>query len=201
MRQPVRSFAFLLLLLTGSLSAVPALALDSASDALTAAYDAMLNSRGVIDSAATGSDGKPANSRIEFDTLKRMRMTSDETSMITLPEGTWMRMGETGWIQPPIDMSAMFERLLPASREALRTGARNIRDGGVQSIDGVELRVISYDMTTKLMGITVNTHNTTYLDASGRIVRTISDGEAMGQKTHSVQTIRYDDSIRVTAPD
>jgi hypothetical protein len=200
MRQPIRSFALLFLLLVGSLSALPALALDSASDALTRAYDAMLNSRGVIDSVATGADGKPANSRIEFDTLKRLRMTSDETSMIMLPEGTWMRTGGTDWIQPPIDMSAMFERLLPASREVLRTGTRNIRDEGVKSIDGAELRVISYDITTKMMGITVNSRNTTYLDASGRIVRTISDGEAMGQKTHSVQTIRYDDSIRVMAP-
>lgn len=201
MRHSARILVSFVFLLVGGLSALPAWALESPGDALTRAYDVMLNSRGVIDSVATDADGKPSRSRIEFDTLKRMRMTSDETSMIMTPEGTWMRSGKSDWIQPPIDMSAMFDRLLPASREALRTGTTNLRDEGMQSVEGVDLRAISYDMSTKVMGITVTSHNTTYLDSAGRVVRTVSDGEAMGNKTHSVQTIRYDDSIRVTAPD
>ena len=201
MRHSARILVSFVFLLVGGLSALPASALESPGDALTRAYDVMLNSRGVIDSVATDADGKPSRSRIEFDTLKRMRMTSDETSMIMTPEGTWMRSGKSDWIQPPIDMSAMFDRLLPASREALRTGTTNLRDEGMQSVEGVDLRAISYDMSTKVMGITITSHNTTYLDSAGRVVRTVSDGEAMGNKTHSVQTIRYDDSIRVTAPD
>ncbi|MCB1570663.1 MAG: hypothetical protein KDI72_06415, partial [Xanthomonadales bacterium] len=63
------------------------------------------------------------------------------------------------------------------------------------------LRAVSYDVNTQVMGIDVSSHNTVFIDASGRIVRSVSDGEAMGHKTHSVQTIRYDDSIRISAPD
>jgi hypothetical protein len=51
------------------------------------------------------------------------------------------------------------------------------------------------------MGIEVKSRNIAFIDGAGRIVRTRSDGETMGRKTHSEQTIRYDDSIRVTAPD
>jgi hypothetical protein len=201
MRHSVKSFASSLVLLAGIVFSLPALALESAGDALDKAYDAMLESRGVIETVARAGTGDPTRSRIEFDTLRRMRMISDETSMIVTPEGTWMRSGDSGWMQPPIDMSAMIERLLPVSREALRSGTSNIRDEGMQSIDGLELRAISYDMATKVMGIEVKSRNIAFIDGAGRIVRTRSDGETMGRKTHSEQTIRYDDSIRVTAPD
>jgi hypothetical protein len=39
-----------------------------------------------------------------------------------------------------------------------------------------------------------------FLDGSGKIVRSESDSTVMKQTSHTVQTIRYDDSIRVTAP-
>jgi hypothetical protein len=200
MHPSVRVAGLLMLLLAGSLFSRPGLALGTPAEALNQAFELMLESRGVIETVARDGSGEPTRSRLEFDTLQRMRMTSDQTSMIVIPEGTWMRSGNDDWMQPPFDMSGMIQRLLPVSREALRSGTSNFRDEGVQSVDGVELRVISYDMATKVMGIAVKSHNTTYIDGSGRIVRTVSDGEAMGRKTHSEQTIRYDDSIRVIAP-
>jgi hypothetical protein len=51
-----------------------------------------------------------------------------------------------------------------------------------------------------VMGIDVTSHNKAFLDSSGRIVRAESTGEAMGRKSSTVQTIRYDDSIRVEKP-
>lgn len=111
-----------------------------------------------------------------------------------------MRSGDGEWMQPPIDMSAMFKALLPMTINEVRSGTRNIKDEGMKAVDGAELRAISYDLSTTIMGITVNSHVTVYLDEAGRIVRSESDGEAKGRKTHVVQTIRYDDSIRITAP-
>ena len=67
-------------------------------------------------------------------------------------------------------------------------------------MDGANLRAISYDLDTKVMGISVSAHTVVFLDAEGRVVRAESDGVAMGKKTRSVQTTRYDDSIRITAP-
>ncbi|MGB0134477.1 hypothetical protein, partial [Dokdonella sp.] len=139
-------------------------------------------------------------SKVEFDTSQRMSVTTDAISLIILPEGTWMRSGGGDWSKPPIDMSAMVKRLVPSTIEEVRAGTSNVKDLGMQSVDGQELRAISYDVNTKIMGIAVSSQNVAYLDASGHIVRSVSDGEAMGRKSHTVQTIRYDDSIRITAP-
>lgn len=182
-------------------SAAPVLAAGDASSALFDAYAKMINSRCVAETVSSDAKGRENRSQVEFDTIKRIRVTTDQASFIVLPEGTWMRTGGGEWTKPPIDMSAMFKRLVPSTLEEIRAGTRNIRDEGMQTVDGQNLRAVSYDVNTQVMGIDVSSHNTVFIDASGRIVRSVSDGEAMGHKTHSVQTIRYDDSIRISAPD
>ena len=168
--------------------------------ALFSAYEKMIQSRCVTDTVSTDAKGNETRSKVEFDTINRFRVSTDQASFVVLPEGTWMRSGDGDWTQPPIDMSAMFKRLLPSSLEEARAGTSNVKDEGMQSVGGVSLHAISSDVNMKVMGIAVTSHNMVYLDDSGRIVRSVSDGQAMGQKTHSVQTIRYDDSIRITAP-
>ena len=196
-----RLFSTALVLATFCSSAGPALAAGDASSALFDAYAKMINSRCVAETVATDAKGRESRSQVEFDTINRIRVSTDQASFIVLPEGTWMRTGGGEWTKPPIDMSAMFKRLVPSTLEEIRAGTRNIRDEGMQTVDGQNLRAVSYDVNTQVMGIDVSSHNTVFIDASGRIVRSVSDGEAMGHKTHSVQTIRYDDSIRISAPD
>jgi hypothetical protein len=58
----------------------------------------------------------------------------------------------------------------------------------------------TYSVDTTMMGIHVTSTNRIFVNASGQIVHAESDGEAMGQKSHTTQDIRYDDSIRVAAP-
>lgn len=196
-----RLFATALVLAALCLGAGPVLAAGDASSALFDAYAKMINSRCVAETVATDAKGRESRSQVEFDTINRIRVSTDQASFIVLPEGTWMRTGGGEWTKPPIDMSAMFKRLVPSTLEEIRAGTRNIRDEGMQTVDGQNLRAVSYDVNTQVMGIDVSSHNTVFIDASGRIVRSVSDGEAMGHKTHSVQTIRYDDSIRISAPD
>ena len=196
-----RLFATALVLAALCSGAGPVLAAGDASSALFDAYAKMINSRCVAETVATDAKGRESRSQVEFDTINRIRVSTDQASFIVLPEGTWMRTGGGEWTKPPIDMSAMFKRLVPSTLEEIRAGTRNIRDEGMQAVDGQNLRAVSYDVNTQVMGIDVSSHNTVFIDASGRIVRSVSDGEAMGHKTHSVQTIRYDDSIRISAPD
>ncbi|MBX3696917.1 MAG: hypothetical protein KF811_03840 [Dokdonella sp.] len=196
-----RLFATALVLAALCSGAGPVLAAGDASSALFDAYAKMINSRCVAETVATDAKGRESRSQVEFDTINRIRVSTDQASFIVLPEGTWMRTGGGEWTKPPIDMSAMFKRLVPSTLEEIRAGTRNIRDEGMQTVDGQNLRAVSYDVNTQVMGIDVSSHNTVFIDASGRIVRSVSDGEAMGHKTHSVQTIRYDDSIRISAPD
>ena len=196
-----RLFATALVLAALCSGAGPVLAAGDASSALFDAYAKMISSRCVAETVATDAKGRESRSQVEFDTINRIRVSTDQASFIVLPEGTWMRTGGGEWTKPPIDMSAMFKRLVPSTLEEIRAGTRNIRDEGMQTVDGQNLRAVSYDVNTQVMGIDVSSHNTVFIDASGRIVRSVSDGEAMGHKTHSVQTIRYDDSIRISAPD
>lgn len=185
-----------------ALACVPghAFADAGAEQALFAAYESMLGSRCATETVSRDGKGKETRTLTEFDTLDRIRVTSDQISFVILPEGTWMRAGGGDWSQPPIDMSAMFKGLMPMTLKDVRAGTRNIRDEGMRTSNGVSLRAISYDVSTQFMGITVNSQVTAYLDEAGRIVRSESVGEAMGQKTQVVQTIRYDDSIRISPP-
>jgi hypothetical protein len=189
------------LLLMCSVLSTPASADGSARDVLFAAYQKMMNARYAADSVSTDAKGRQTRSKVEFDSISRFRATTDQTSFVVTPEGTWMRNGDSDWIKPPVDMSAMFKRLLPATMEDIRSGTSNIKDEGTQDIDGTSVRVISYDVNTKIMGFSVSSHNKVSIDESGRVVRSESDSEAMGNKSHTVQTIRYDDSIRISAPE
>ena len=179
---------------------VAALADGDARDTLFNAYQKMINSSYVADTVSTDAKGRETTSRVEFETISRFRATTADTSFVVLPGGTWMRSGQGEWMQPPIDMSAMFKRLVPATLDDVRAGTSNIKDEGTKSIGGQNARVISYDVNTKIMGISVTSHTTVTIDGSGHIVRSESDSTAMGHKSHSVQTIHYDDSIKISAP-
>lgn len=187
--------ALLACLLTNS-----AFADGGARDALLNAYQKMIDARYVADTLSTDAKGRKTNSKLEFDSMKRFRATTDDTAIVVLPEGTWMRSGNGDWIQPPMDMSGMFKRMLPMVMDEVRSGISNVKDEGARNIDGQDFRAISYDVNTKVMGFSVSSHNTVFLDAGGKIVRSESDSTAMGQKSHAVQTIRYDDSVRISAP-
>jgi hypothetical protein len=196
----ILAIASALLLMCTVLSS-PASADGSARDVLFAAYQKMMNARYAADSVSTDAKGRETRSKVEFDSISRFRATTDQTSFVVTPEGTWMRNGDSDWIKPPVDMSAMFKRLLPATMDDIRSGTSNIQDEGTKNIDGASVRVISYDVNTKIMGFSVSSHNKVAIDESGRVVRSESDSEAMGNKSHTVQTIRYDDSIRISAPE
>ena len=199
MKRLTAGFAFAFALLS-CLLMNSALADGSTRDVLMNAYQKMMDARYVADSVSTDAKGRKTNSTLEFDTMQRFRATTDDTAIVVVPEGTWMRSGNGEWMQPPIDMSAMFKRMLPMVMDDVRSGTSNIKDEGSRDVGSQQLRVISFDVNTKVMGFSVSSHNTVFLDGSGKIVRSESDSTAMGQKSHTVQTIRYDDSIRISAP-
>ena len=173
---------------------------DARAD-LHAAYAKMVASRFATKTVATDQDGKQTHSNAEFETSERIRVTTDAGGFVILPEGTWVRSGPDGaWSKPPVNLGGMIKQLLPQSLDDIRDRARNVRDDGVRQVEGAPLRAIRYDLETQVMGIAVSAQTVAYIDAQGRLVRSESDGEAMGRKTRSVQIIRYDDSIRVTPP-
>lgn len=195
-----RMFTGVALALLACLSTLPALADGAARDALFNAYQKMVSAHYVADTVTIDGKGRKSNSTLEFETMNRFRASTGDTAMVVLPEGVWMRSGNGEWMQPPIDMSAMFKGMLPMAMDEVRSGTTNVKDEGMRTINGQDLRAISYDVDSKVMGISVSSHNTVFLDDSGKIVRSESDSTVMKQTSHTVQTLRYDDSIRVTAP-
>ena len=193
-------FVAAFLALSCTLFSAPAAADGSARDTLFSAYQTMINSSYAADSVSTDAKGKETRSKVEFENIGRFRVTTANTSFIVLPDATWMRSGNSDWIKPPIDMSGMLSRMIPSTIDDVRAGTSNVKDEGMQTIDGKSVRVISHDVNTKVMGMSVSSHNKVYIDDSGKVIRSESDSTAMGHKSHTVQTMRYDDSIRISAP-
>jgi hypothetical protein len=121
--------------------------------------------------------------------------------MIVLPEGTWMRTGKGGdWMKPPVDMSGMVKQFVPKSIEDMKAITKSATDDGMKSWNGQPAHAYSYSVDATMMGIHVTSTNRIFVNASGQIVHVESDGEAMGRKSHTTQDVKYDDSIKVTAP-
>lgn len=186
------------LLVAGLLLAAPTFARADAKADLLAAQQKMMDSRFITEIVST-SQGDDTRVEGRFDTIKRIHMITPQAEIIMLPEGTWMKAGDS-WMKSPIDMSNMVKSFMPDVASDLANTISNVKDEGMQKVGDLSLRAISYDQEMTVMGQTVKSHNTVYLDGTGRVVRSKSTGTAMGQTTSSVQSIRYDDSIRVTAP-
>lgn len=170
---------------------------DARTDLLDA-YQKMLDSRFASEMVSTDK-GKESKIEARYDTIRRVHMKTPQMEVILLPEGTWMKAGDE-WTTPPFDLGGMLKSMMPMTLEQARSGISNVKDEGTVSVGGQSLRAISYDQSMSVMGIAVKSRNKVYLNAAGQIVRSEGEGEAMGHKSAHVQTVRYDDSIRVTAP-
>jgi hypothetical protein len=97
-------------------------------------------------------------------------------------------------------MSAMVNRLMPQTIAEMRDGISNVKDEGATTWQGQPARIVSFDQKTKIMMFTVESSNRVWIDAQGRIIHSEAESTTMGKKSKTEQDIRYDDSIRVTAP-
>ncbi len=167
-------------------------------DPVIAAYSKMSSAHFRSDTTSTDEKGTVNTSKVEFETLDRIHLTSPRVEIIMLPGGTWMRTGGA-WNKPPIDMSGMVKNYRPLGEEALRA-AKNVTDNGMTTFQGQPAHSWTYDVDVAVMGVRANSHITTYLSPTGEILGSESDGVALGHKTHSVQKVTFDNSIRVTAP-
>src|SRR5438445_2232150 len=177
-----------------SLSASAAVTLDP----VIAAYQKMTTAHLRSETTSTDEKGAVTASKTEFETLDRIHLTSTRVEIIMLPEGTWMRTGGN-WNKPPIDMSGMIKNYRPLGEDALRS-AKNLTDNGMTLFQGQPAHSWTYDVDIAVMGIHANSRITTYLSPTGTILGSESDGVALGHKTHNVQKVTFDNSIRVTAP-
>ena len=197
MRMFVNRLPLVAALLGFALTSSVALAADARDDVLKA-YQKLMAAKFTVDiTTVSGSDTMKSHG--EYDTVDRIHFKNDKVEMIVLPEGTWMRTGKD-WTQPPVDMGGMVKQFIPRSIEEMRAATKSATDDGMTTWNGQSLHVYSYDIDTTMMGIHVTSTNKIFINASGQIVHVESNGEAVGRKSHTLQDVHYDDSIKVVAP-
>lgn len=171
-----------------------------AAAAVFTAYNKMLASHFAIDITSTDDKGATSKAFAEYEGLSRIRMKTDQMEVITTPEGTWVRAGEEGWTRPPVDMAGMVKQFVPKSAAELQASSSNVKDEGPTTWQGKPAHAYSYDVDLQVMGANVHSHNKVIINADGQMVRSESDGAALGRRSHTVQDIRYGDDIKVIAP-
>lgn len=164
------------------------------------AYNRMLESKFALDIDSTDDQGNQAHASAEYESLARYHVKTDRMEIVTMPEGTWVRAGEAGWSTPPADLAAMVRQFVPKSAGELQASSHNLKDEGPTTWQGKPAHAYSYDTRLTVMGAEVVAHNKVVIDGDGRLVRSESDGESLGRKSHSVQDIRYDDTLRIEPP-
>jgi hypothetical protein len=184
--------------LTGLLFASAAATAADAREDIFKAYQKMMGARFAVD-MSTLSGGKTTKAHSEYETVERIHLKTDSMELIVLPEGTWMRAGGE-WTQPPVDMSGMVKQFIPKSIDDLRAATKSASDDGMSTWNGQPMHAYTYAIDTTIMGIHVTSTNKIFVNAAGQIVHAESNGEAMGKQSQTTQDIRYDESIRVTAP-
>ena len=197
MRMFVNRLPLVAALLGFALTSSVALAADARDDVLKA-YQKLMAAKFTVDiTTVSGSDTMKSHG--EYDTVDRIHFKNDKVEMIVLPEGTWMRTGKD-WTQPPVDVGGMVKQFIPRSIEEMRAATRSATDDGMTTWNSQSLHAYSYDIDTTMMGIHVTSTNKIFINASGQIVHVESNGEAVGRKSHTLQDVHYDDSIKVVAP-
>jgi|GEM_PF-1004361 hypothetical protein len=187
-------------LLSGAAEDAQDAAERKAAGAVFTAYNKMLSSKFAVDVHTTDDKGNKSQALAEYEGLSRIHVKTDQMEVVSTPEGTWVHAGEQGWQQPPADMAAMVKQFVPKSAAELQASSKNVKDEGVTSWNGQPAHAYSYDVDTQVMGADVKSHNKVIINAAGQLVRSESDGEAMGMKSHSVQDIRYDENLKVVPP-
>ena len=171
-----------------------------AAGAVFTAYNKMLGSKFAVDVSMTDDAGAKSHARAEYETLSRIHVKTDAMEVVSTPEGTWVHAGGEGWQQPPADMAAMVKQFVPKSAAEVQASSSNIKDEGPTTYQGKPAHLYSYDVDTLVMGVQVKSHNQVVINGEGQLVQSISDGEAMGKKSHSVQEVSYDSALKVGPP-
>lgn len=146
------------------------------------------------------SDGKTMKSSVDIIMPDHFHVISDRNEIIVIPEGSWMKHGDS-WQKLPMDMSRMIGQFTPA---ALAEAEQNMTDAkflGADTINGEKAKTYSYTTSVSMMGIKSTSNAKIWVsDNSGRVIHMESDGSAMNKTTHAVQDITYDNSIKITPP-
>ena len=169
-----------------------------------AAWDAMVAAKSYRAKVETQAAGQTFQQTIEVIIPDRFRMSGGPGGdMVLTPEGAWMKFpGQDAWMEAPAGTTQLARQFMsPEFIEQAKAGITAVESLGSEEISGRQARVYRVDQVMTTMGVQSKTSTRLYVDAdSGRPVRQEIDGEAMGQKTRTVQDISYVEGLEIVAP-
>lgn len=181
------------------LACAPAALADVKTDVL-AAHEAMVKAGKfrMVGTTSSGKDTQEMWSEVHWPDRFHSRTAGSEFIMV--PGKTWMKQGGQ-WMAMPMDMSAMVKSMTPQAIRDTFANMQNEKDLGETTLDGRKVRVYEYDTSATIMGIKADSHVKVYIDpATHLMVKQEVDGSAAGQKSRTVQTYEYDDTISIDPP-
>ncbi len=125
-------------------------------------------------------------------------MQTPQGRMIMTKKGVWMQQGGK-WTKMPDVMRKMIGGQVSVVSDQTMKNVSNLKCLGEKEFEGKSYTAYEFDTSGTAMGIKAQSHVTLYTE-DGKIAVSVIDGEAMGQKSHTVQKITYDDSITITEP-
>ena len=128
----------------------------------------------------------------------RFHMTTPDTEMVILPQGTWMK-AEGEWMQFPMDMSKMIEGYSQKNIDQGMDALTDVREIGSETVDGCDSTIYSYRTSGKFMGVESNSAaQVAICGSTGLPVRVVS----LDKKGKPEATLYYDFStdFEISAP-
>jgi hypothetical protein len=126
-------------------------------------------------------------------------MGTPQGRMILTPEGMWMQTGGA-WQQMPATMRDSIKSMMTQGMNMSVSNMTSAQCLGNQNYEGGTYAAYSFNSSGTLMGIESKASVTLYADSGGKPAWMVVDGEAMGQKSLTVQQIIFDNSIVISPP-
>jgi hypothetical protein len=122
------------------------------------------------------------------------------TEFIILDKNTYMRAGGA-WSVSPMDAGTMISGLLSSVSQDVIDGIKDVKLAGPDSVNGVPSFVYTYTTSIDLGGSQITSNIKLWVGvANGLPLKQEVDGEFAGVKSHTVQLVEYDKTIKIEAP-
>lgn len=172
--------------LLGFLFASPAWA--GPREAVMEAFQKAFSAQGYRASMTSKVNGREYPTQIEVQWPNRYHITTPDSEIIVVPEGTWVKAGGQ-WMKMPMDMSKTIEGYSRRAMDEGLAGMGEVSEIGGDTVDGCAATVYRYVSSAKFMGVDSSAEvDVAICNSSGLPVRMVSRPKGKGEPV----TMHYD---------
>jgi hypothetical protein len=151
-----------------------------------------------VEMQMAGPGGQGRTIQGDVDLPDKFHMIMPQGEMVKIGDNIWMNMGGA-WRQMPGAAGKMMQGQMMQGMAAGLKSHANVQCLGAQTYQGKAVSAYVFDSAGNFSGIKTKSHVQLFTD-NGLPAFLVVDGEAMGHKSHTEQTITYDPSITIAPP-